>query len=64
MSEHSDDESQPGVILLEEHAARALEELSAEQVHQLRRVADGSATLTPGVASRADFRTTSPQHFR
>ncbi|WP_280300754.1 hypothetical protein [Nocardia abscessus] len=44
MSEYSDDQSQPGVTPLEEQAARALDELSADQIHELlRRVADGSA---------------------
>lgn len=45
MSEYFDEDPKPGVTLLEVQAARALDELSVEEVHDLlRRVADGSAT--------------------
>ncbi len=45
MSECSDDGPRRGVTPLQVQAARALDELSVEEVHELlRRVADGSAT--------------------
>ncbi|WP_107661049.1 hypothetical protein [Nocardia suismassiliense] len=45
MTENSEEQPLPDIITLEEQAARALDELSAEQLHELlRRVGDGIAT--------------------